>query len=53
MQVEVKLKKLLHINDAKGFVLEIFVNSVCIRKYIAYYFTEKIGILILEFVRNS
>lgn len=41
MQVEVKLKKLLHINDAKGFVLEIFVNSVCIRKYIAYYFTEK------------
>ena len=41
MQVEVKLEKLLHINDAKGFALEIFVNSVCIRKYIACYFTEK------------
>ena len=43
MQVEVKLEKLLHINDAKGFALEIFVNSVCIRKYIACYF-KKIGL---------
>ena len=41
MQVEVKLKKLLHINDVKGFVLEIFVSSGCIGKYIACYFTEK------------
>ena len=41
MQVEVKLEKLLHINDTKGIVLEICVSNVCIRKYIACYFTEK------------
>ena len=61
MQVEVKLEKLLHINDTKGIVLEICVSNV--RKYIACYFTEKTVCLankldlklslILELVRNS
>ena len=63
MQVEVKLEKLFHINDTKGIVLEICVSNVCIRKYIACYFTEKTVCLankldlklslILELVRNS